>query len=108
MLNSKLRVETGLTYGAFSFFDNRRLRGPFQISSFTRNETTGKALDLTLEILNRLHQEGVSQQDLQSAKNYIKGQFPPDIETSEQLAGLIADLEFYGLDERESMSFTPV
>jgi predicted Zn-dependent peptidase len=35
------------------------------------------------------------------AKNYIKGQFPPAIETSGQLASQLAQLEFYGLDERE-------
>jgi predicted Zn-dependent peptidase len=38
---------------------------------------------------------------LDSAKNYIKGQFPRTLETSGQLASQLAQLEFYGLDERE-------
>ncbi len=101
MLNSELRIKTGLTYGARSSFNERRARGPFAISTYTRNETTERAIDMALDILRRLHERGITEAELKSAKNYIKGQFPPDIETSDQLADLISELEFYGLDERE-------
>ncbi|HJQ68867.1 MAG TPA: pitrilysin family protein [Blastocatellia bacterium] len=105
MLNSELRINSGLTYGARSGFDERKVRGPFVISSYTRNQTTEKAIDLTLDVLKRLHEKGITEEELRSAKNYIKGQFPPDIETTDQLAGLIAELEFYGLDENEINSY---
>jgi predicted Zn-dependent peptidase len=101
MLNTELRVNSGLTYGARSVFELRKQPGPFAIASFTANETTERALDMTLDILKRLHENGVSESELQSAKKYIKGQFPPTIETSSQLATLLSSLEFYGLDENE-------
>ncbi len=101
MLNDALRVSSGLTYGANSFFDQRKARGPFAIATYTRNETTEQAIDLALKILDKLHAEGVGEKDLQSAKNYIKGQFPPQIETNDQLAAQLANLEFYGLDARD-------
>ena len=101
MLNSELRINTGLTYGARSGFDERKVRGPFMISTYTRNQTTERAIDMTLDILKRLHEKGITEEELKSAKSYIKGQFPPDIETTDQLAALIAELEFYGLDESE-------
>lgn len=101
MLNSELRINTGLTYGARAFFTQRQVAGPFAISTYTKNATTEKAMDLALEILKRLHEKGITEEDLKSAKAYVKGQFPPDIETTDQLAGLIAELEFYGLDQRE-------
>ncbi len=101
MLNDALRVSSGLTYGARSAFTENRARGPFVISTYTRNTTTEKAMDMTLDILKRLHEQGISEADLKSAKAYIKGQFPPQLETSDQLAAQIAQLEFYGLDERE-------
>ena len=101
MLNDALRVSSGLTYGAGSSFSENRARGPFVIGTYTRNATTETAIDLTLDILKRLHEQGVSEADLKSAKAYIKGQFPPQIETTDQLAAQIAQLEFYGLDERE-------
>ena len=40
MLNSELRIQSGLTYGARSSFDERRAKGPFVISTYTRNEKT--------------------------------------------------------------------
>ncbi len=101
MLNDALRVSSGLTYGARSSFDQRKSAGPFVISTFTRNATTEKAIDMALEILKRLHEKGVTESDLQSARNYIKGQFPTRIETSDQQAALLVQLEFYGLDERD-------
>jgi zinc protease len=101
MLNTELRIKTGLTYGARSIFSQRKVRGPFVISSFTRNETTEKAIDMTLDVLKRLHEKGINEEELKSAKTYLKGQFPPTIETSDQLASLLTQLEFYGLDEGE-------
>jgi zinc protease len=98
MLNTELRIKTGLTYGARSLFIQNKLAGPFVISTYTRNETTEKAIDMTIEVLKRLHEKGVTEEELKSAKTYLKGQFPPTIETSDQLADLLAQLEFYGLD----------
>jgi predicted Zn-dependent peptidase len=98
MLNSELRIQTGLTYGASSSFNQRRARGPFAISTYTRNEKTEEAIDRTLALLKRLHEKGVTEEELKSAKAYLKGQFPPTIETSDQVAGLLSQLEFYGLE----------
>jgi predicted Zn-dependent peptidase len=100
-LNEALRVESGYTYGAQSFFDQRKVPGPFVIFSFTKNETTTPAIDLALQVLAKLHKDGVTQGQLKSAKSYIKGQFPPNIETSRQLARTIATHEFYGLGDDE-------
>ena len=58
-------------------------------------------MHLTLEILRQLHEKGVTEAELTSAKNYLKGQFPPRIETTDQIAAQMAQLAFYGLDERE-------
>ena len=100
-LNEALRVESGLTYGAESFFDSRKQPGAFAIFSYTKNETTVQALDLALKVLDKLHKDGVTAEELASAKAYIKGQFPPSIETSGQLARRIASNEFYGLSDDE-------
>lgn len=105
MLNSELRIKSGLSYGAYSDFEERKTRGPFLISTFTANENTEKAIDLTLDVLKRLHEKGITEEELKSTKNYLKGQFPPRIETTDQLAALIAQLEFFGLDEAEVNSY---
>jgi len=101
MLNEALRVESGLTYGAQAAFDPRKAPGPFGVYSFTKNETTTQAIDLALQVLEKLHKDGITAEQLKSAKSYIKGQFPPQIETSGELARRIASNEFYGLDDSE-------
>jgi len=101
MLNEALRVESGLTYGVQSVFDPRKAPGPFGIYSFTKNETTARALEMALEVLAKLHKDGLTAEQLASAKSYIKGQFPPRIETAGQLARQIAIDEFYGLGDDE-------
>ena len=100
-LNEALRVESGLTYGAEAFFDSRKEPGAFAIYSYTKNESTTQAIDLALQVLAKLHRDGVTPEQLASAKAYMKGQFPPSIETSGQLARTIAAHEFYGLDDDE-------
>jgi zinc protease len=101
LLNEALRVESGYSYGAYSYFDSRKEPGAFVMGSFTKNATTVPAIDLMLKVLDEFHKNGVTPAQLESAKSYIKGQFPPRIETSGQLARQIAADEFYGLDDSE-------
>ena len=67
-LNEALRVESGLTYGAESFFDSKKQPGAFAIFSYTKNESTVQAIDLALKVLDKLHRDGVSADELASAK----------------------------------------
>lgn len=98
-LNDELRVNAGLTYGARSSFVNYKNAGKFYMSSYTATNTTIEAIDLALEVLDRLHTAGIDEATLNSAKNYIKGQFPPRFETSGDLADLLTRMYFYGLDD---------
>jgi predicted Zn-dependent peptidase len=97
MLNTELRIKSGLTYGAGSAFDRPAQPGAFRITSFTATESTVQALDLALATLDRLHADGVDAATLESSRTYMLGQFPPTIETNGALAARLADLLVYGL-----------
>lgn len=99
MLNDELRVNSGLTYGAGSRFNYLKNGGSFYISTFTDSKTTEAAIDKSLEVLNKLHSNGIEEKALTSAKNYVKGQFPPKYETAEQLAGLLSQMFWYNFDK---------
>ena len=99
MLNDELRVNTGLTYGANSRFNALKNGGSFAISTFTAGKTTEPAIDKALEVLNKLHSNGIDEKSLTSAKNYVKGQFPPRYETAGQLANLMTQMYWYNFDE---------
>jgi predicted Zn-dependent peptidase len=107
MINSALRIQSGLTYGANSAFEQRKASGAFYISTYTKNPTTEQAMDMALDVLKQLHEKGITAEQLASAKSYMKGQYPTRLETSDQLASLIADLEFYGLDARDVDEYYP-
>ena len=98
MLNDELRSKAGLTYGASSSLRRPSKAGSVAIISYTKSETTSEAIDLALELLAKLRDEGVADDMIVSGKNYILGQFPPRFETAEQLAAQFAALEAHGHD----------
>lgn len=97
MLNTALRVESGLTYGASSELVRPRQTGTVAIRSYTRTEATVEAIDMAVNLLGRLHDRTFEPDMLLSAQNYLLGQFPTSLETAAQLATQFAVLEFYGL-----------
>ncbi len=96
-LNNALRIESGLTYGARYTMSPGQAAGPAYISSFTATETTKEAMDMALAQLDRLHEEGIGEADLASAKAYLLGQTPYDYETAANMAQAISELTFYGV-----------
>ena len=96
MVNTELRIKSGLTYGASSQVQRPREPGMVAITSFTKTETTKQAMDLAIATLDRLHRDGLDAATLQSARHYIAGQFAPDLETAPQLAAQLVDLALYG------------
>lgn len=98
-LNDELRVNAGYTYGARSRFASYKTTGSFYISTFTQTKNTEPAIDLALKTYNRLFEKGIDETTLSSAKNYVKGQFPPNYETSGSLAGFLTQKYVYGLDD---------
>ncbi|RVT42666.1 insulinase family protein [Rheinheimera sediminis] len=104
-LNDELRVNSGLTYGARSGFERYSASGTFNIGSFTKTESTQAAVDLALKTYQRLWDKGIDQATLDSAKAYVKGQFPPRFETNTALAGLLGDMYLYGFNQDYINSF---
>jgi zinc protease len=98
-LNDELRVNAGLTYGARSRFARYKKTGTFYISTFTQTKNTEAAIDLALKTYNRLFEKGIDEETLLSAKNYVKGQFPPDYETAGSLASFLTQKYVYDLDD---------
>ncbi len=98
-LNDELRVNAGLTYGARSRFVQYKSSGTFYIFTFTATKNTEAAIDLALKTYDRLFENGIDEETLSSAKNYVKGQFPPDYETASSLASFLTQKYIYGLDD---------
>ena len=98
-LVNSIRVEQGLTYSISSQFQQRRAAGAFRISTFTRNDQLRKCVDATLAEVKKLVDEGPTDAELDKARNYLKGQYPLGLQAPDDLAGEIANLEFFGLPQ---------
>ena len=99
LLVDEMRTKAGLTYSVRSALSRPSEPGSVAIVSFTKTESTVEAIDLALQLLGRMREEGFSDTLVASAKNYILGQFPPGLETSAQLADVFAELATFGLDK---------
>jgi predicted Zn-dependent peptidase len=97
ILNTELRIKSGLSYGASSSFMRGTVPGEFAIRSFVLTENTSKALDLALQTLADLKKGAVAPEMLESSRAYVLGQFPTRLETASHWASTLADLELYRL-----------
>ncbi|MGC8745280.1 MAG: M16 family metallopeptidase [Candidatus Saccharicenans sp.] len=96
-LNTELRIKRGLTYGANSSFQSWKAGGLFAVSSYTKNDKIAEMLDITFDLLKKAKTSGFSQEEVESAKNYILGQFPPTLETNGAKANAYLRVVYYGL-----------
>jgi predicted Zn-dependent peptidase len=102
MVNDALRVNSGLTYGASCQLEANRLTGALYITTYTRTDTTTQAIDMALDVLKRVHEKGITAEQLGSAKAYVKGTYPPShLQTSDQIATALGEMELYGLGRDE-------
>jgi len=102
----RVGVETRYFVLPLDGYDNLTRWGDANRVWLEKAEELGEqAIDLALEVLKKLHANGITGEQLGSAKSYLKGQFPPMIETSGQLARLIVRHEFLGLDDSEVNQF---
>jgi zinc protease len=97
LFNTELRIKSGYSYGASSFFEEMRAPGPFVMSTFTKNATTEPAIDKSFEVLLRLHKQGFAADEVASATTFINGTLPPRFETTPQLARTLTSLELSGI-----------
>lgn len=96
-LNTALRIRSGLTYGAGSGFDEGR-RGLFAVSSYTETDKSRQALELARSVYREFVEKGITQEELDGARSYVKGQYAPGtVETAAQAAAMILALDFDGI-----------
>lgn len=98
-LNVRLREEHGFTYGVHSRFSFRRRGGSFSIGTAVQTEVTAAALREAMEVFARYVVEGPTLAELEHTRDYMAGIFPLRMETTEQLASMVAELLLFDLPD---------
>ena len=97
MLMKELREKRGLTYGVYSSVAPMQVEGPFMINLSTRNDQTEQALALIRSNLQDFLRNGVTDAQVQEAKNNILGSFPLSTASNASILAYLASMGFYNL-----------
>jgi predicted Zn-dependent peptidase len=95
-LNQNLREEHGYSYGASSSFDMRSAAGPFYAAAGVQTDKTSEALTEFFKELDAIRKP-VPAEEIEKAKNYLALLLPRTFETTESLAGSLAQVFVYNL-----------
>ena len=96
-LIDEIRVNKGLTYSIRSSFTMWRNAGTFGVTTFTKNETIREIIDETLAVVEKLREEGPSEEELNKARTFLTGLYPLGLQAPDNLAARLLAVEFYGL-----------
>jgi len=96
-LVEEIRNKRGLAYSVASFFDAGKYPGSFQIVLQTKNPSAREAISLSLQQMERIQKELVSEKELEGAKKYLIGSFPLRLDTQGKLSNFLTQVEYYGL-----------
>jgi len=102
-LGDSIRNESGLAYAVYSNFSAGKDVGSFQISMQTKNESAKRAIELAKAEIDRMRRQGVTDEELQEAKDYLIGSFPLRLDTNQRIARFLGQVEYLelGLDYPE-------
>ena len=106
-LNQVLREEKGYTYGISSSFDMRRQPGPFVVRTAVETAVTRPAIDEILRIVRGFSESDVTDEELNTARDYLVGVFPLRFETAAQVAGALGGLVALDLPDDELDRYRP-
>lgn len=96
-LMQNLREDKAYTYGARSNISSDPLIGNFNASASVRNEVTDSAVTEFLYEMNKMITDGVTDEDLQLAKNSLAGGFARSLESPQTIARFARNIYKYNL-----------
>lgn len=98
-LNETLRVQKGLTYGAFAGFNAMKRAGYFAADTFTKTESVDETVKTIFDMLDNLAEVPPTDDELNDSKTYFSGSFLRQRETPQQIAGDIWLVESQNLSK---------
>jgi len=98
-----IRIEKGLAYSVTSSVVAGKRAGFFRVGLQTQNESAGQAIQLVLKEMEKIKREMVTEEELNTSKQFLIGNFPLRLTTQDGLAAFLSQVEYYGLglDYRE-------
>ena len=96
-LYNEVREKRGLAYSVYSYLNPRRSAPLWMGSVSTANARMGQSVDLIKAQIQRMRDQGVSEEELKNAKLFINGSFPLRFTSTDRIASILAALQFHNL-----------
>jgi zinc protease len=98
-LMEEIRVKRGLAYSAYGSISINKSHTYFNGYLQTKNESANEAKDLVKELVAQFVKDGVTQEELTAAKNFLTGSEPLRSETLSQRLNSAFTLYYRGLEQ---------
>jgi len=96
-LMSEVREKRGLVYGVYSYFSPLAVSGPFVVTLQTRADQAEQALKVVQDVMRKMYDGHISQQQLAAAKANLTGSFAHRMDSNAKRVGLMSMIGFYEL-----------
>lgn len=98
-LMEEIRVKRGLAYSAYGSISINKSHTYFNGYLQTKNESANEAKDLVKQLVSQFVKDGVTQEELTAAKNFLTGSEPLRSETLSQRLNSAFTLYYRGLEQ---------
>ena len=96
-LGARVREKGGLAYYSYSQLEGGLGPGAWQVSAGVDPANVDKAIPLIQSEIKRMIETKVTPTELKDNKSYMIGSMPIGLETNDGVAGILLDMELYGL-----------
>lgn len=81
-LMREVRVKRGLTYSIGAYISSQKQYGRSGIATFTKNQTINKLVEVIDDAIEKIHKDGISDEDLEKSRGAIIGSHPFKFESN--------------------------
>lgn len=92
-LATEVREKRGLTYGVYTYLASFDLAELFQGSVASSNDRIAEAIAVIREEWQRLAEDGVTEDELEAAKQYLTGAYPLRFDGNGRIARILANMQ---------------
>jgi zinc protease len=93
-LMSEVREKRGLTYGIYTYPDLSAYTQKLAGGTATANDRVAETIEVIRAEWQRIHDEGVTEQELNDAKTYLTGAYPLRFDSNSRIASIAVGMQF--------------
>ena len=98
-LTTEVREKRGLVYSVYSYLYRYDKYNFFSGGAQTSNENVDKVIKIIKEELMKVKKEGVTEQELKDAKNYLINSYVLRLDSNKKVASILLNTQMDGLDK---------